>query len=46
MKESLRNGEITFRAPEGIDRKYLTVKNVKEPNFKIDKNKVEGGIQL
>lgn len=46
MKESLANGEITFKRPEGIDRKYLTVKEQRNPVFKIDKNKVEGGIQL
>ena len=46
MNESLANGEITFKRPEGIDRKYLTVKELRDPEFKIDKNKVEGGIQL
>jgi len=46
MNESLSQGEFTYRAPEGIDRKYLSCKDVKEPVFKIDKNKVEGGIKL
>jgi hypothetical protein len=46
MNESLSQGEFTYRAPEGIDRKYLSCKDVKQPVFKIDQNKVEGGIKL
>jgi hypothetical protein len=29
MSESLNQGEFTYKAAEGIDRKYLSVKDVK-----------------
>ena len=46
MHESLLSGEVTYKAPEGIDRKYLTVKEIKEPSYKVNKGKVEGNIQV
>lgn len=33
MKASLSIGEITFKAPEGIDRKYISVTNIKYPTY-------------
>ena len=33
MKESINQGEVTYKAPEGIDRKYLSVKEEKAPEF-------------
>lgn len=44
MKESLMRGETTFAKPEGIDRKYLHIKNVKEALFTRNPNKTEAGI--
>ena len=46
MHDSLSAGEFTYKALEGIDRKYLSVKEERHPEFKIDKLKVEGNIAL
>ena len=46
MQESLLSGEVTYKAAEGIDRKYINVNEIKEPTFKVNKNKVEGNIQV
>ena len=44
MKESLARGEITFAKREGMDRKYLTVKNIKTVDFVRKPDKTEGNI--
>jgi hypothetical protein len=44
MKESLRRGETTFAKPEGIDRKYLHIKDLKHAIFTRNPNKTEAGI--
>jgi len=46
MKESLSKGEFTFKPPEGIDRKYLHVKEIREPIFRRDINKTEAGVVI
>ena len=38
MKDSLLKGEITFAQPEGIERRYLTVKEQKHADFVRDTN--------
>jgi hypothetical protein len=44
MKESLARGEITFAQREGMDRKYLAVKDVKALNFASRPDTTEGNI--
>ena len=46
MKDSLSKGEFTFKPPEGIDRKYLHVKEIREPIFKRDIHKTEAGVAI
>ena len=46
MHNSLLRGEVTFKRPEGIDRRYGYVKDVKTPIFTRNTNKAEAGIKL
>ena len=45
MHNSLLRGEVTFKRPEGIDRRYVYVKDVKTPIFTRNTNKAEAGIK-
>lgn len=44
MKESIMKG--TYRPAEGIDKKFLTIKDLKQPKFQSVQNKPEGGVTL
>lgn len=46
MKESLSKGEFTYKPPEGIDRKYINVKDIHYPTFQMDRNKTEAGVKF
>jgi hypothetical protein len=45
MHESLQRGEITFKRPEGIDRRYASVTALREPEFKRNIDKSEAGVK-
>lgn len=45
MHESLQRGEITFKRPEGIDRRYASVRDLKEPEFSRNIDKSEAGVK-
>lgn len=44
ISESLARGELTFKKPEGIDKKYQSIRSEKTPMFVRDTNKKEAGI--
>mmetsp|Transcript_14369 Transcript_14369/g.24464 ORF Transcript_14369/g.24464 Transcript_14369/m.24464 type:complete len:104 (+) Transcript_14369:898-1209(+) len=44
MKESIGKGEDTFRMAEGIDRKYLSIKDTKRAQFERNTDKPEASI--
>jgi len=33
MKNSILRGEITFKKPEGTDKKYLSIKDIKSLDY-------------
>ena len=45
MHESLQRGEITFKRPEGIDRRYVSVSAVRQPEFMRNVDKSEAGVK-
>lgn len=45
MAASLKRGEMTFKPPEGIDKKYLTINNIRNPLFDRNPNKVDANIK-
>lgn len=45
MHSSLLRGEVTFKRPEGIDRRYFSVKSEHHPIFTRNTNKTEAGIK-
>ena len=45
MKESLARGELTFKKPEGTDRRYLHIKDVKSVQYQRNPNKAEANIE-
>ena len=45
MHESLQRGEITFKKPEGIDRKYASVRALRQPEFMRNIDKTEAGVK-
>ena len=45
MHSSLLRGEVKFKKPEGIDRRYTSVKPIKTPIFTRNTNKPEAGIK-
>jgi hypothetical protein len=45
MHNSLLRGEVTFKRPEGIDKRYASIKSVKTPIFTRNTNKPEAGIK-
>jgi hypothetical protein len=44
MNDSVARGETTFKRPEGTDRKYLHIKDVKKVLFTRNPDKSEAGI--
>ena len=44
MKQSLARGEVTFKAAEGVDRRYLSIKDEKQKNFVRNPDKKEANI--
>lgn len=44
MQESLLKGEITFAKPEGIDRRYLSVKDSRHLQFVRNTDKPEANV--
>lgn len=44
MAESLKRGEQTFRAPEGIQKRYLGITNIRSKMFERDTDKVDGNV--
>jgi len=44
MKESLKRGEITFKKPEGIDRRYQSVKALPKVSYLRNPTKEEAMI--
>jgi len=45
MQESLKRGEITFKKPEGVDRRYKSIKDKKELDFVRNPDKIEANIK-
>ena len=45
MHESLQRGEYTFKQAEGIDRRYVSVRSQREPEFKRNTDKSEAGVK-
>ena len=46
MRQSLAGGEITYKPPEGIDRKYMSVKDIHKPNYQRDHTKTEANVRV
>ena len=44
MKNSILRGEITFKKPEGTDKKYLSIKDIKSLDYQRNPDKVEANI--
>ena len=44
MQTSLKRGEITFKKPEGVDRRYQSIKDRKQLDFIRDLDKIEANI--
>ena len=45
MKASLQRGEVTFKRAEGIERRYLSIRNEKMPVFNRVLDKPEAGVK-
>ena len=41
---TIMSGEITFKKPEGIDRRYIAVRDVKKAQFTRNPDKPEAGV--
>ena len=44
MQTSLKRGEITFKKPEGVDRRYQSIKDRKQLAFMRNPDKIEANI--
>jgi hypothetical protein len=44
MKASLQRGEITFKKAEGIEKSYLSIRDVKKPVYQRVIEKPEAGV--
>ena len=46
MHESLRRGELTYKRKEGLERKYLSFKEMKDTGFTRIAEKIEACVNL
>lgn len=46
MHQSLLRGEVTFKKAEGIDRRYVSVKDEHQPEYMRRLDKPEAGVLL
>ena len=44
MNESLRKGQLTYVKPEGVDKLYNSIKDVKQKNFERNPEKIDANI--
>lgn len=45
MQKSLANGELTFKKSQGIDNKYLSIRNEKQTNYQRNPDRIEANIK-